>query len=182
MVEANEDQKTDEYTPSSEEQLLIVKHLGDANIIDKKFKSTVVLSREQAAKRKELILEIEYDFQIALQKGDYYLGNAVINFYLKRMPSSDSDLFINSQALAIADLQINDRPMPVGPESFQNQVIPLKIADLTQGWNTVQMRYLTPYNKNRVGLHTFTDSSDQQQYLYSQFEAFHAFRVFPCFD
>ena len=46
MVEANEDQKTDEYTPSSEEQLLIVKHLGDANIIDKKFKSTVVLSRE----------------------------------------------------------------------------------------------------------------------------------------
>ena len=44
------------------------------------------------------------------------------------------------------------------------------------------MRYLSPYNKNRVGLHTFTDSSDQQQYLYSQFEAFHCFRVFPCFD
>jgi len=44
------------------------------------------------------------------------------------------------------------------------------------------MRYMAPYNKNRVGLHTFTDSSDNQQYLYSQFEAFHAFRVFPCFD
>ena len=26
------------------------------------------------------------------------------------------------------------------------------------------------------------DSSDNQQYLYSQFEAFHCFRVFPCFD
>ena len=50
--------------------------------------------------------------------------------------------------------------MPVGPESYQNQVIPLKIADLTQGWNTVQLRYLTPYNKNRVGLHTFIDNSD----------------------
>lgn len=46
----------------------------------------------------------------------------------------------------------------------------------------MQLRYLTPYNKNRVGLHTFTDTSDQQQYLYSQFEAFHCFRVFPCFD
>ena len=88
MVEASEDQKSDEYTPSSEEQLLIVKHLGDANIVDKKFKSTVVLSKEQAAKRKELVLEIEYDFQIALQKGDYYLGNAVINFYLKKLPNS----------------------------------------------------------------------------------------------
>ena len=105
MVEAsNEDSKTDEYTPTNEEQLLIIKHLGDAHIVDKMYKSTVVLSREQANKRKEHIMEIEYDFQIALQKGDYYLGNAVINFYLKTMPSSDTDLFINSQALAVADL------------------------------------------------------------------------------
>ena len=77
---------------------------------------------------------------------------------------------------------INDRACPLGPESFQNQVVPLRRADVVQGWNTVQLRYLTPYNKNRVGLHTFMDSSDNQQYLYSQFEAFHAFRVFPCFD
>lgn len=44
------------------------------------------------------------------------------------------------------------------------------------------LRYLKPYNKNSIGLHTFTDSADQNQYLYSQFEAFHCFRVFPCFD
>ena len=67
----------------------------------------------------------------------------------------------------MADLRINDRPMAVGPESFQNQVIPLRVADLVEGWNTVQLRYLTPYNKNRVGLHTFTDSADNEQYLYS---------------
>ena len=118
MVEANEDSKTDEYTPTAEEQLLITKHLGDNAIVDKKYKSTVVLSREQADKRKSLILEIEYDFQIALQKGDFYLGNAVVNFYLTKLPTSDTDLFINSQALAIADLMINDRQCPVGPESF----------------------------------------------------------------
>ena len=64
MVEAaqNEDVKSDEYTPSNEEQLLIVTHMGDDAIIDRKFKSTVVLSKEQAAKRKALILEVEYDF------------------------------------------------------------------------------------------------------------------------
>ena len=44
------------------------------------------------------------------------------------------------------------------------------------------LRYLNPYNKNQIGLHTFTDSKDSQQYLYSQFEAFHCHRVFPCFD
>ena len=117
-----------------------------------------------------------------MRKGNYYLGNAVINFYLTKLPKNDTDLFVNSQALAVADLLINDRPMAIGPESFQNQVIPLRQADVVKGWNTVQLRYLTPYNTNRVGLHTFTDSADQQQYLYSQFEAFHCFRVFPCFD
>ena len=107
-----------------------------------------------------MITEIEYDFQLALQKGDYYLGNAVINFYLKKMPTNDTDLFINSQAVAVADLQINDSVMPIDPASFQNQVIPLRPTNLVQGWNTVQLRYLTKYNKNSVGLHTFTDSSD----------------------
>ena len=118
MVEANEDVKSDDYTPSEQEQLLIVKHLGEAAIVDKKYKSTVVLSREQAAKRRSLIREIEYDFQLALQKGDHYLGNAVINFYLNSLPSNDTELFINSQALAIADLQINDVKQPISPESF----------------------------------------------------------------
>lgn len=44
------------------------------------------------------------------------------------------------------------------------------------------MKYFTPYQKNRTGLHTFIDQADNEQYLYSQFEAFHCFRVFPCFD
>ena len=44
------------------------------------------------------------------------------------------------------------------------------------------MKYFTPYQKNRTGLHQFIDQSDGEQYLYSQFEAFHCFRVFPCFD
>lgn len=46
----------------------------------------------------------------------------------------------------------------------------------------MSLKYLTPYNKNRVGLHTYIDSVDENQYLYTQFEAFHCHRVFPCFD
>lgn len=44
------------------------------------------------------------------------------------------------------------------------------------------MKYFTPYQKNRTGLHTFKDSADGEQYLYTQFEAFHCLKVFPCFD
>ena len=50
------------------------------------------------------------------------------------------------------------------------------------GWNTVQLKYLNLYTNNSVGLHSSIDKSDQLQYVYSQFEAFHCFRVFPCFD
>ena len=97
MVEATQENKTDDYTPSEEEQILITKFLGDAAIVDKKFKQTVVLTLEQAEWRKSIIQEIEYDFQLALQKGNYYLGNAVINFYLKRpLTNNDKPLFINS--------------------------------------------------------------------------------------
>ena len=44
------------------------------------------------------------------------------------------------------------------------------------------LKYLRPYSTNSVGLHSYTDSSDNQQYLYSQFEVYHCFKVFPCFD
>lgn len=97
MVEASPATNAD-YELTPEEQLLVTKHLGEGTyIVDKKFKSTVVLSREQADWRKSVIQEVEYDFALALQKGDYYLGNAVINFYLKRaLTDSDPPLFINS--------------------------------------------------------------------------------------
>jgi aminopeptidase N len=61
-------------------------------------------------------------------------------------------------------------------------VIPLRVGHVKLGWNKVSLKYFTPYNNNRVGLHSFIDQQDKKQYLYSQFEAYHCFRVFPCFD
>ena len=58
----------------------------------------------------------------------------------------------------------------------------MDVADLRVGWNVVSLKYFTPYQKNRTGFHTYIDSTDNEQYLYTQFEAFHCFRVFPCFD
>ena len=104
------------FRPSETEQALILQHLGDEAVVDEKFKSTVTLSRAQAETRERLIQEIEYDFQLALNKGNYYLGNAVINFYLKAVPNN-GELFINSQAMAITELNINEVRFP-GREMF----------------------------------------------------------------
>lgn len=55
-------------------------------------------------------------------------------------------------------------------------------SHVQMGWNTVELQYLNQYNTNRVGLHTYTDEGTGEQFLYTQFEAFHCYHVFPVFD
>ena len=69
-----------------------------------------------------------------------------------------------------------------GAEAFQHQEIRIKANFVKLGWNKVTLRYFTPYNNNRVGLHSFIDQQDKKQYLYTQFEPFNCLRVFPSFD
>ena len=93
MVE--EEKKSDDFKPSDKEEGIIKEVLGeDTVIVDKQFKKTnIVLTKAEAEKRESLIEDVEYDFQLALNKGDYYLGKAVINFYLKALPGS-KELFL----------------------------------------------------------------------------------------
>lgn len=100
--------------------------------------------------------DIEYTFSLALKKGDNYLGQAEINFYLEQMPANDDELYLNSNALAISELTINEDQKD-NQRYFEGQRIRLERADLKQGWNIVSMKYFTPYQKNRTGLHTFID-------------------------
>mmetsp|Transcript_9867 Transcript_9867/g.16599 ORF Transcript_9867/g.16599 Transcript_9867/m.16599 type:complete len:85 (-) Transcript_9867:521-775(-) len=44
------------------------------------------------------------------------------------------------------------------------------------------MDILNKYRKDGVGLHSFVDAVDKEQYLYTQFEADFCHYVFPCFD
>jgi hypothetical protein len=55
-----------------------------------------------------LVSDIEYTFSLALKHGDYYLGQASISFYLNDVPANEDELFLESHALAVADLKIND--------------------------------------------------------------------------
>mmetsp|Transcript_23445 Transcript_23445/g.36115 ORF Transcript_23445/g.36115 Transcript_23445/m.36115 type:complete len:277 (-) Transcript_23445:1742-2572(-) len=97
------------------------------------------------------------------------------------MPEKETPLFLNFNAIAISELAINEDPKQEG-HYFTEQKIHLLPADLKLGWNVISLKYFNAYQTNRVGLHTFIDSSDGEQYLYSQFEAFHCYKVFPTFD
>jgi hypothetical protein len=94
MVENTSTEASAGYVPSEVERALITIHLGDAAMLDKGYSANITLKKEEAEKRCELISEIEYDFQLALNKGDYYIGKAVINFYLLKKPEA-GELFLN---------------------------------------------------------------------------------------
>ena len=83
--------------------------------------------------------------------------------------------------MSVSELTINE-DLKTHQRYFNGQRIKLPISDIRLGWNVVSLKYFTPYQQNRTGLHQFIDSADNEQYLYSQFEAYHCFRVFPCFD
>jgi hypothetical protein len=110
-------------TVEAKEQELITKHLGSQGVIvDSNFKSTGVLKESQAHKRRELISDVEYTFALALNHGEHYLGQADIRFYVEQLPATDDELFLDSAALAIADLKINENSISE-QSGFQNHVI-----------------------------------------------------------
>ena len=93
----------------AKEQEMINKYLGTQGvIIDSNFKSTGVLKESQAYKRRELVSDVEYTFALALNHGEHYVGQAEIKFYVEHLPANDDELFLDSAALAVADLKINE--------------------------------------------------------------------------
>ena len=63
--------------------------------------------------------------------------------------------------MAVSELTINDAEQ-TGEDQFKGQKIPLQPETVSKGWNTVNLKYLTPYNKNKTGLHTYTDGQDDK--------------------
>jgi hypothetical protein len=47
---------------------------------------SAVYTLEEAKRRFELISDVQYDFVLALRKGDLYFGQSTIRFYLKDLP------------------------------------------------------------------------------------------------
>lgn len=50
------------------------------------------------------------------------------------------------------------------------------------GDNTVSLVFLNQYRKDGMGLHSYIDTTDNQQYLYTQCEVDYCHYIFPVFD
>lgn len=138
------------------------------------------LSKVEAKLRSSLISNTTYDVSLALPKGEVFFGHNTIKFNYK----GSEDLFIDYSGTKIQNFVINGKKLGALDNTNYDQIsrITIKKNDLKNGANVIEIDFLNKYRTDGTGLHSFTDNVDNQQYLYTQFEASECHKVFPSFD
>ena len=134
--------------------------------------------------RAALASNVVYDVDLALPKGDHFFGRCTVNFDLSEAPAKK--FYLDFRGLKIANLKINGTAIQneSGEDQtvFLNHAISLAPQHLKVGTNVVEMNFWNKYRNDSIGLHSFVDGEDQEQYIYTQFESSFCHYVFPCFD
>lgn len=136
------------------------------------------LKQEEAQHRALAISEVTYrlDIDISADK-DRFSARSETRFDLI---GDRAGLFLDLQDTAkISSVKINGEIVAV---EFSHHRLQLPESRLKLGANIVEVIYDQLYLTEGHGLHRFKDPEDGRVYLYSQFEAFDAHRMFPCFD
>lgn len=113
--------------------------------------------------------------------GKEYHGHSIIEFQVNTIDYDEGELFIDFHCKYLKSIKINDIDMSV-EEYFQNQRIRILKDSINAGRNKVELFFVNSYRYTGTGLHKFQDPADHGEYLYTQFEPFHAHRAIPCFD
>ena len=108
---------------------------------------------------------------------EQYSGLAEMVFYIDN--TNFQELYIDFSPTEIQSITINSINFPI-PQNIDNFLI-IGRKYLQKGRNYISVLYTNEYDNDGLGCLTFTDENDQQ-YIYTQFEAYGANRVFPCFD
>lgn len=91
------------------------------------------------------------------------------------------DLFLDYKGKELREVRINGHKV-VGEGIFNNHQIKLPKYLLNNKENEVRIRFVSTYTRDCEGLHYYQEKDDLDEYLYSQFEAACAHKVFPCFN
>ncbi|GBF51391.1 aminopeptidase N [Leptospira ryugenii] len=135
------------------------------------------LTQKDAEKRASLLSDIHYDLHIKLTKESYFEGKLSLNFQSWKSDTIRLDYFEGD----IQSIIVNGKDVSKDIKLEKGYLL-IDGNYIQKGKNDLSLAFKTPYARTGNGLHTFTDPEDQEMYLYSQFEAFHANKMFPCFD
>ncbi len=132
------------------------------------------LTRQEAMGRVQVVVDPTYEIHLDLTRGDDVFGSRVV---VRFRGTPGASTFLDCTAREVSSVTLNGRTL--GPDV----VTPTRIHldDLAEE-NEVVVEATMEYTREGRGLHHFRDPSDGMAYLHSQFEAFDAHMVFPCFD
>jgi aminopeptidase N len=142
------------------------KHMGqDAN-----------LTLEEATERANGLGNISYSIALQLEEtSPTFAGNTQVEFFLKKAKA----LFLEFKDGKVESVRVNGNEAKIEYDGFRIYIPQNLMKD---GKNSVQVGYTAKYSNNGSGLHKFVDPEDKNVYLHSQFEAYDAHKMFPCFD
>ena len=137
------------------------------------------LTRAEARHRARLIETHRYAVEVDLTGRDVadpgvaFISTATCAFTARSAGETHLDLIADRMLLAVLD------GVELEPTDFTGSRLSLSLA---AGPHELTVRALCHYSHTGEGLHRFVDPLDQRQYLYTQFEAADARRMYACFE
>ena len=137
---------------------------------DPKQNQSYWLTKQEASDRFSSLSSISYTLHLVLHK-DSFEGSCSIYF-----TSASAESWLDLNGAIITSLTLNTLEVPINYELSR-----VFLQNLNIGPNQVTVTYTREYSKDGYGLHKFEEPSGDT-YIYSNFEPFHAHKMFPCFD
>jgi aminopeptidase N len=133
------------------------------------------LTRDEAAQRSALLSVSSYDVSLDLTTSDVTFASTTTLRFTCSEPGATT--FADLVEANVREITLNGRPVDVSAYSDSR----ITLTDL-EADNELTVVADCRYSHNGEGLHRFVDPADKLVYLYTQFEAPDARRVFPTFE
>ena len=137
------------------------------------------LTRAEARHRAGLLetstyaVEIDLSGRTVADPETQFLSTTTLAFSAREAGETHLDLIADHVVHAALD------GVDLDPADFTGARLPLR---LTAGPHELTVRAVCTYSRSGEGLHRFVDPADQRCYLYTQFEAADARRMYACFE
>ena len=137
------------------------------------------LTRAEARHRAGLIetstyaVEVDLSGRAVADPATRFASTSTLTFTAREPGETHVDLIADHVVRAVLD------GVELDPADFTGARLPLR---LDAGPHELTISAVCPYSRSGDGLHRFVDPADQRTYLYTQFEAADARRMYACFE